>query len=253
MLGLRVRLSLSRYAASGRSRARARAASGVSGRSWARTRPSVADSIDRASARSQRRLRRLSRLIVDWWHPTSAARRTMVQSSERRSCASVMGAEYAPGQAAAQLFRSAERRGFAGTWRKYAVQKRFLSSKKSAAGHGKPLDGRRAPGHTLDMEDETMTTETTDRLATAMQLANRIRDAHRDLRGARVWTGGDHVRVYTGQRDEYLSILPDGTVERSRRNMTWGQLLPDDGDDARTWGLGLETAEPLHCGAYRPC
>lgn len=42
---------------------------------------------------------------------------------------------------------------------------------------------------------------------------------------ARVWVGHTHVRVYTGHGNEYLTITEDGSVEKSRLNMTWGQNM----------------------------
>jgi len=70
-----------------------------------------------------------------------------------------------------------------------------------------------------------------ERMAVANRLAERMRGLHAELRNARTWTGGERVRVYT-LRGEYLEVGEDGTVTRSRRNMTWGQLLPLTGEAA---------------------
>jgi hypothetical protein len=44
---------------------------------------------------------------------------------------------------------------------------------------------------------------------------------------ARVWTGGDRVRVYTGQTGEFLEIQDDGRITRSHTSMSWGQIIDE--------------------------
>jgi len=68
------------------------------------------------------------------------------------------------------------------------------------------------------------------RRETATDLAARLNARINDSRfRARVWTGGEHVRVYTGFGSrEYLSISLDGSVERSRSRMTWGHVIDEE-------------------------
>lgn len=44
---------------------------------------------------------------------------------------------------------------------------------------------------------------------------------------AKVWIGGDKVRVYTGERSEFVEIEADGSVTKCRVNMTWSSDISD--------------------------
>lgn len=41
---------------------------------------------------------------------------------------------------------------------------------------------------------------------------------------AKIWTGGNTVRVYTGYKSEYIDIAASG-ITTSRKNMSWSQLI----------------------------
>jgi hypothetical protein len=58
------------------------------------------------------------------------------------------------------------------------------------------------------------------------RLRNEIKD--RSFR-PRVWTGGTKVRVYTGNRGEYLQINEDLSIEPSRPRIAWGDIFREMG------------------------
>jgi hypothetical protein len=40
-----------------------------------------------------------------------------------------------------------------------------------------------------------------------------------------IWAKGDHVRIYTGPRNEYISIEADGSLTTSQTNISWGHII----------------------------
>ena len=47
----------------------------------------------------------------------------------------------------------------------------------------------------------------------------------------RIWLASDHARIYTGSRNEYLSVYRDGRIERSQTNMSWGREIEEATQD----------------------
>ena len=73
----------------------------------------------------------------------------------------------------------------------------------------------------------TSTTETT-RIDRANQLVATLKTMIDDRQfRPTVWAKGDHVRIYTGSRNEYISIEADGSITTSQTNISWGHIISE--------------------------
>lgn len=73
-----------------------------------------------------------------------------------------------------------------------------------------------------------MTTTATSRIERANQIAQALRTVITDSKcQPRVWASpdGKQVRVYTGNRGEYLAVDAEGNVTRSQSRMAWGMQI----------------------------
>lgn len=43
----------------------------------------------------------------------------------------------------------------------------------------------------------------------------------------RVWAKGNHVRIYTGSRNEYISLEADGSIGTSQTHLSWGHIISE--------------------------
>ncbi|QDV86902.1 hypothetical protein [Planctomycetes bacterium TBK1r] len=69
------------------------------------------------------------------------------------------------------------------------------------------------------------TTQKADAILAALK-STEDRWGDRKFPKARIWTGGDTVRIYTGHASEYITVTDDG-CERCKANMSWGGDIDD--------------------------